>query len=170
MPRHDPETAAQEIERDLRAIREIVRRPLDSEIARGELTGPQLSAMTALVRSGGMTVKELSHALGLAHSTTSGIVDRLEKRGLVERRQDEADRRLTRVVLSQSVSKFLRETLPKLSMHPLVEAMRSAKPAERAAILDGLKTLRCVLERRHADSQGTSAAKWSATDSARDER
>ena len=34
----------------------------------------------------GLSVKELSRRMGLSHSTVSGIVDRLERRGLVARR------------------------------------------------------------------------------------
>ncbi len=140
---------AHEIDRDLRAIREVVRRPLEMEFARVQLTGPQQSAMAALAHSTeGMSLKELSKHLGLAHSTTSGIVDRLEKHGMVERKQQDADRRLTRVVVTDKVRLFLQETMPKLSIHPLVEALRRAKPGEREAITAGLKTLRAVLERR----------------------
>ena len=85
---------AAEVERDLRAVRQLLRRPVEALIARGGLTGPQQAAMSIVVRSGGVSLTDLSRELGLAHSTVSGIVDRLEKRGLVERRTDGADRRL----------------------------------------------------------------------------
>src|SRR5262249_33171762 len=94
---HDLTALAQEIDRDLRAIRARVRRPLEAAIARGNLTGPQLSAMHALVESDGMSLKELSAHLGLAHSTMSGIVDRLQARGLVERQTSATDKRVTRI-------------------------------------------------------------------------
>jgi MarR family transcriptional regulator, organic hydroperoxide resistance regulator len=139
-------TLAQQVDRDLRTIREIVRRPLESELDKGQLTGPQKSAMAALVRSEGMTVKDLAVRLGLAHSTTSGIADRLEKQGLLERRQDEKDRRLTRLVVTGAVREFINKKMPGLAIHPLVEALNRAKPAERAAIINGLKTLLRVLE------------------------
>jgi DNA-binding MarR family transcriptional regulator len=147
MPKQDLAAIAEHIDRDLRAIREILRRPLDVEIAKGDLTGPQQNAVAALVRSGGMTLKELSRHLGLAHSTVSGIVDRLVKRGIVERQVDPADRRLTRVVVTGAVREFVQKTMPRLAVHPLVEALRGTKPAEATLILDGLKTLRRVLER-----------------------
>src|SRR5215813_9710359 len=120
--RQDPTDMAQEIDRDLRTIREMIRRPLEAEFARGSLTGPQQSAMHALVQSDRMSLKELSAHLGLSHSTVSGILDRLEKRGLVERRTDETDRRHTRISVTQEVRDFLCEVMPKLSIHPLVEA------------------------------------------------
>jgi DNA-binding MarR family transcriptional regulator len=147
MARHDDlNVLAENIDRDLRAIRERIRRPLEAEIARGNLTGPQQSVIHALFKSAGMSLKELSEHLGLAHSTVSGIVDRLQERGLVERRADEADKRFTRVVVTQTVRDFVRDTLPKLSIHPLAEALGRANAAQLRAIVRGLKTLQKVLE------------------------
>jgi MarR family transcriptional regulator, organic hydroperoxide resistance regulator len=137
---------AREIDQQLSAIRQALRRPVEAEMARGRLTGPQLSAMHALVHSGGLSLKELSRQMGLAHSTVSGIVDRLEKRGLVERRAHASDRRVTTIVASKLVRDYLREELPALALHPLLAALRRARPAERAAILEGLRTLRRALE------------------------
>ncbi len=76
----------EEMERSLGAIRRALRKPLDAEVAKGNLTAPQTGVMQAVVRSNGISLKELSHAVSLAHSTVSGIVDRLEKRGMIERR------------------------------------------------------------------------------------
>jgi DNA-binding MarR family transcriptional regulator len=137
---------AEEIDRDLRAIRERIRRPLEAAIASGNLTGPQQSVMRALVQSEGISLKDLSAHLGLAHSTVSGIVDRLEGRGLVERQDNETDRRVTRITVTREVREFVRNTMPVLSIHPLVEALERADAAQRRAILKGLKTLRDVLE------------------------
>jgi DNA-binding MarR family transcriptional regulator len=137
---------AQDLELDLRAIRERIRQPLEAEIARGNLTGPQQSVLRVLLDSEGLSLKELSAQLGLAHSTVSGIVDRLQERGLVERQTDEIDRRLTRIAVTQAVRDFVRKTLPELTIHPLVEALRRADEAQRRAIVKGLKTLRNMLE------------------------
>src|SRR5262249_21999795 len=143
---HDLTVIAQNIDRDLRAIRARLRRPVEAAIARGNLTGPQLSVMHALAESPGMSLKELSAHLGLAHSTVSGIIDRLEEQGLVERQTNETDKRSTRIVVTEQVRAFLRDTLPGLSLHPLMEALRRADAMQRRAIVKGLKTLRQVLE------------------------
>jgi DNA-binding MarR family transcriptional regulator len=148
MPKHDVTALAREIDSELRAIREIIRRPLELEFAKGHLTGPQQSAMAALVASEGLSLKELSEQLGLAHSTTSGIVDRLEKKGMVERKPGESDRRFTQIAVTGAVRKFMNETMPRISIHPLVEALRRATPAERDAIAGGLKTLLAALGNR----------------------
>jgi DNA-binding MarR family transcriptional regulator len=84
--------------------------------------------------------------VGLAHSTVSGIVDRLAQKGLVARQPDKKDRRLSLVVPSKQVRDYVQKKLPALTMHPLQKALQQIKPAERAAILDGLRILRHAVE------------------------
>ena len=99
---------AQEIDQHLNAIRQRLREPLETTFASGGLTGPQRIVMHALVTSDGLSLKQLAARVGLAHSTVSGIVDRLESRGFAVRRQDETDRRATVIVPSEQVQNFLR--------------------------------------------------------------
>lgn len=148
MSKEQVASLAADIDRDLRAIRHILRRPLEAEVARGSLTGPQQNVMRVLVVSGGTTLKELSKQVGLAHSTVSGIIDRLEKRGMVKRQADESDLRCSRIVATDLVRNWVRDTLPNLAIHPLADALRTATPAERRAVLEGVRVLRSLLERR----------------------
>ena len=136
---------AQEIDQHLRAVRRTLQQPVEAEFARGGLTGPQRSVIEAVVKMGGLSVKEASRQVGLAHSTVSGIVDRLERQGLVERQKDRKDHRINLIVPSKVVRDYMRDTLPTLIVYHLVEALLRAKPAERRAILEGLRTLRRVL-------------------------
>src|ERR1700719_4877595 len=92
---------AEEIDLHLRAIRQVLRRPVEAEFARGCLTGPQRSVMHVVVQSDGVSLKDLSKQVGLAHSTVSGIIDRLEKQGLVERKTDTCDGRISRIAASK---------------------------------------------------------------------
>jgi DNA-binding MarR family transcriptional regulator len=137
---------AQEIEGHMRAIRQILRRPVEAEFARGNLTGPQRSVMQALFQAGGLSLKELSRSVGLAHSTVSGIVDRLQKRGMAERRTNPADGRASTIVVTGMVRDYMRDMYPANALHPVTAALRRAKPAERTAIVEGLRTLRRVVE------------------------
>jgi DNA-binding MarR family transcriptional regulator len=136
---------AQEIERHIREIREALRRPLEAEFARGQLTGPQRSVMQVLFHSQGMSLKELCRRVGLAHSTVSGIVDRLERRGMLLRQTNPTDQRLSHIVVSKTVRDFMGKKAPKLTAYPLAEALAGARPAERKAILKGLDELRCLM-------------------------
>ena len=137
---------AQRVEGQLHAIRRRLRRQLEAEYARGEVTGPQRLVMEALVGGDGMSLKELSACVSLAHSTVSGIVDRLEKRGMVQRQTEESDRRMTRIAVSKAVREFMRKRAPELTLHPLVDALRRAKPGERRAVREGLAILERLLD------------------------
>lgn len=136
---------AQEIDTQLRAIRRTLRKPLAAAIARGELTVPQRCIMHILVRSDGLSLKELSRRAELAHSTVSGIVDRLEKRGMLSRQPDSEDGRFSRIVVTEPVRNFVRDKLPELALQPLLAALRRTRPRERVKIVDGLRALRRAL-------------------------
>lgn len=134
------------MESDLSAIRRALRKPLEAEVAKGELTMPQKAVMQAVVFSQGISLKELSRQVSLAHSTVSGIVDRLENRGMVERRPDPTDGRISRIHASAPVAAFVREKMPALVTGPLDAALRRTTGAERAQLADALHRLRELLD------------------------
>ena len=63
------------------------------EDARLEITLPQWRALAHISNNDGMTQKALADAIDTDPMTISGILDRLEKRGLVERFPDPTDSR-----------------------------------------------------------------------------
>lgn len=141
---------AQEMDQHLNVIRQRLREPLETEFARGNLTGPQRMVMHALVLSQGLSLKQLSAQVSLAHSTVSGIVDRLQARGMVVRSRDESDGRASVITPSSEVRDFLANRMPELAITPLAEALRAASDTERVTILRGLRKLRALVERRRA--------------------
>ena len=134
------------MERDLGAIRHSMRKPLEAEVAQGDLTVPQKAVMHLVVRHHGISLKDLSRQLSLAHSTMSGIVDRLEKRGLIERRSSQHDGRVSCIYPSPDVANFVRDRIPALARGPLQVAMQRATAAERDMIESALRRLRELLE------------------------
>ncbi|HTC74411.1 MAG TPA: MarR family transcriptional regulator [Edaphobacter sp.] len=144
---------AQQTERQLNIIQRGMRQRLQAEFARGNLTGPQRLVMAALVRTQGLSLKQLSEAVSLAHSTVSGIVDRLEKQGLIERQTHSTDRRITLLVASPPVREFMDTRMHELALHPLLEALRHASPTERRSITRGLNTLAKLLSRTGAQAK-----------------
>jgi DNA-binding MarR family transcriptional regulator len=137
---------AERIEADLSAVRRALRRPLESEFERGQLTPPQTAVMRVIVRQSGISLRDLSREVSLAHSTVSGIVDRLEKRGLVERRPDPDDGRFARIHPTTVVKRFIRQEMPALVRGPLQEALSAATPQERIEIENAVRRLRELLE------------------------
>ena len=118
---------------------------METEFARGGLTGPQRIVMQALVRSEGLSLKQLSAQVSLAHSTVSGIVDRLQARGMVVRRRDDTDGRATVIAPSAEVRDFLSNRMPELAISPLTKALRGASSSEQATVLRGVRKLRALI-------------------------
>lgn len=64
------------------------------------VTGPQRLVIRVVGQSPGATASEISDILGLHPSTLTGVLARLEKQGMIQRRADRADRRRARFRLT----------------------------------------------------------------------
>ena len=76
-----------------------------------DLTMPQLKALVCVVQSGDATSGQIARGLGVSLSTVTGIVDRLSEQGLVSRREDPEDRRITRVSATPSGMELVQQLL-----------------------------------------------------------
>ena len=75
------------------------------------LTGPQSEALRTLDDYGPMSSAELSRRLYVTPSNVTGIIDRLEKKGLVERIRKPKDRRISLITLTEK-GRSLYQSLP----------------------------------------------------------
>jgi DNA-binding MarR family transcriptional regulator len=78
----------------------------------------------------GLSQVELGRLLITHRSNVTGLVDRLEKRGLVSRNEAENDRRAYRVVLTTAGRRLLQQVLPEF--HALADAVWVGTPAAQA--------------------------------------
>ncbi|WEG13335.1 MarR family transcriptional regulator [Pullulanibacillus sp. KACC 23026] len=131
---------------NLQAIHKTLQQDIDKEIAKSKITGPQLMVLDSLVDCNGLTMKELSKKVGLTHSTVSGIVDRLEKQNLVERKTDKSDRRYTRIYISEQVKDYIKKLIPDY-YGPLLSKVKSAKKEEQLIITEGISKLRDLIDK-----------------------
>ncbi|MCG8436896.1 MAG: MarR family transcriptional regulator [Pseudomonadales bacterium] len=65
------------------------------------LTSPQLLIMQAIAGKGEMTMGDLASEVSLSQATVTTILDRLEKRDLIERKRGETDKRRVYACLTQ---------------------------------------------------------------------
>ncbi len=101
---------------------------------RWELGPSQFNVLNLLrLRPEGVTQIELSRQLIMHRSNLTGLIDRLQRRGLVERKEVAADRRAYRVVLTPAGAKLLNGLLP--LYYQSAEALWRGIPAARVAAL-----------------------------------
>ncbi|MDY0396903.1 MarR family winged helix-turn-helix transcriptional regulator [Virgibacillus halophilus] len=77
------------------------------------ITSPQFIALQWIIEEDNLTIGELSNKISLAFSTTTDLVDRLEKNGLVQRTKDESDRRVVRIIPLEKGKAIINEVIEK---------------------------------------------------------
>lgn len=80
----------------------------------GGLTPMQLLILRVLADETRLTASALSRRVSLTAATLSGLLDRLEERGLLQRQRDEQDRRRQWLVLAEAGRTLLEEAPPLL--------------------------------------------------------
>ena len=137
---------AEEVADGVQALRQLLLRSFEPDIAKSGLTVPQMNALEELAKEDGASLKELSAQMKLSHSTVSGIIDRLQRKGFVERISDSKDRRYSRIFLAKKVRDYVRDEVPSRRLCPFLKALELASTEERAQVLTGVGTLRRLLE------------------------
>ncbi len=134
-----------EIEQQLRQIAGVVRRRGRLLLEQFGITPPQFDALIILDRSGDLTIGELSSRLYLAYSTTTDLVDRLERAGFVVRSRDTADRRVVLVKLQETGHLVIEKVMDARRAY-LGGVLESLDESERLQIL---RVLNLLHERMH---------------------
>ena len=136
------------------ALRRIIRAiDLHSRflVSRYGLTNPQLAVLKALSGRRPTAVRELSDAVHLSQATVTGILDRLEKRGLIQRRRSDQDRRCVMVRLSRSGEEAIAAAPPMLQEHFTAKFSR-LEQWEQTQILSSLQRVVCMMEAKDLDA------------------
>lgn len=85
------------------------------------LTGPQLTVIKLLEGFGDLSLSSLSERISAQNSTVTGIIDRMEREGLVQRERSTTDRRVVYIRLSDAGRKLAK----KITVEPM-EILRGA--------------------------------------------
>lgn len=101
------------MEKDLRYISAIIKQKGRRILSNYTVTPPQFIALQWLLEHGDMTIGDLSNKMYLAFSTTTDLVDRMEKNNLVKRVRDEQDRRVVRIHLLSEGERVIEEVIDK---------------------------------------------------------
>ena len=141
-------------DRVIAALRRIVRAiDLHSRqlVGQFQVTGPQLIALQEIARLGHVSVSVLARSVHVSHPTMTGILDRLEKRGLVERTRDTEDRR--RMTVTPTAAGL---TLLEDAPSPLQDRFRSEfaklQEWEQTSLLAALQRIAAMMNAAELDA------------------
>jgi len=101
------------LEKELRFISHLIKQKGREILSNYTITPPQFVALQWLHENGDMTIGELSNKMYLAFSTTTDLVDRMEKNELVVRIRDEQDRRVVHIHLLEEGERIIEEVIQK---------------------------------------------------------
>ncbi len=107
---------------------------------RGGLGPRHIAVIVVLMLDGPMAVSDLAHQLGLNLATVSLMVGELARAGLVERREDEHDRRRTMVSIPER-HRIRFEPFVRSRIGPVRRALERMPPDVRVAFIQGWRLL-----------------------------
>ncbi|MGA7952105.1 MAG: MarR family transcriptional regulator [Gloeobacterales cyanobacterium] len=105
------------------------------------LTPPQFDVISTLGNAPGMSMSKLGEKTLITKGTLTGIIDRLEKKGLVRREVPEENRRSFTIVLTPAGEKVFEEVFPAHIAY-LKQRFEDLTPIDIAQIQATLKALR----------------------------
>jgi len=118
---------------------------MSERLVRLGISMAQLNIMYTLQRNGEMTMSHLADMLGVSLSNATGLVDRLEERGLIERSRVPEDRRVVLVRVTQAGTQLIQES-DALSDELMRTVLEHLDPAELPAIAHAVAEVRSALE------------------------
>ena len=114
--------------------------PFEQAFDSGSLGPRHIEPLLTVTFEGELSVTRLAEELGLSLSTTSLMVGELNRAGLLERAEDETDRRRTIVRLNEAyrddVAAWLNERLD-----PFRRTLERLSPRDRASFIEGWRIL-----------------------------
>ena len=119
-----------------------------------DLTGPQIHVVVVLALAGApMPMAELAHRIAASAPTMTGIVDRLERQGLVTRLRDDQDRRVVHIALTEAGhSAFL--TLQQDAVEKITNLLGCLNAEERTTFIHLIgRIVEALSAARDADSE-----------------
>ncbi len=105
------------------------------------LTVPQADVIFTLGNTDGLTCKEIGEKTLITKGTLTGIIDRLESKGIVKRVACPGDRRCTTVILTAKGNRVFEKEFPRQIAY-LKERFDRLKKSDRRTVLQSLSMLR----------------------------
>ncbi|HUK57122.1 MAG TPA: MarR family transcriptional regulator [Nitrospiria bacterium] len=137
--------AIAEIMQSLRRIFKAVQQYSEAVLKEFGVTGPQLWALRTIYIAGQLSMSELSRKMYLHMSTVSGVVDRLEEKGYVERVRGGSDRRVVNVSLTKAGKRIVQKG-PEAAQGKLLHGLESLSRPQVLIIRSSLEKVVRLME------------------------
>ncbi len=118
-------------------VSRLLRKRFDMRARELGLTRAQWRVLARLRRREGINQRNLAEILEIENITLTRHIDRLEDKGLVERRRDPADRRAWNLYLNAKVQPVL-DRMRELSVMTRIEALNGISEADSERLIDQL--------------------------------
>ncbi len=117
-----------------------LRRESEALLSNEDMTRPQLQALMCLAQKGPILMKEISEKMFVTRANVTGIIDRLESKGLVRRTAHHRDRRATMIELTPK-GVALQERVSSKYMTFMQDSLKVLTEDEQKSLRDALVKL-----------------------------
>lgn len=138
----DPTTEIMWLIRRLMQAAELYTKELDKKY---NVSTPQLSCLLALRDYGPLPPSQIAKYIMVNSSTVTGIIDRLEQKGFVDRSRTSPDRRVITISLTEK-GKDLTQNAPPPLQKKMVEGLMKLPAREIKQIAQALRKLTSLLD------------------------
>jgi len=114
------------------------------------ISSAQLNCLLALYNNGPLPISQIANSILVKSSTSTGIVDRLEQKGLVKRMRTSPDRRVITVELTKT-GKALAENAPPPIQQKILDGLYQISENQIAQISRSLNRLVDMLDVQDLD-------------------
>ena len=145
----------------LAELQRLVRAYADKQAARYGITRAQWAVLAKVERYEGLKQSELAEQMEMQPITLTRLIDRLCENGWIERRSDEADRRVNRLYLRKAARPLLGK-LSGLRSELTASAMEGINPIGCSSASRPARTDQGKRAQRHPESGGGTAEEGAA--------
>lgn len=110
-----------------------------------QITSAQLNCLLALYENGPLPPSQIAKHMMVKSSTVTGVIDRLEQKGLVKRTRNSPDRRIITIQLTET-GRALAESAPPPVQQRVIDGLRRLSPWQVNQIIAGLSKLTNMLD------------------------
>ena len=115
------------------------------------LTTSQLLVLEAIQKLDDPTPKAIAKEIVLSQATVTSIVDRLQKRGLVQRQKSTTDKRSVQIKLSSEGEEKLKES-PEILQSEFLQKYRKLESWERQMLIASLSRIAAMMNAEELDA------------------